>query len=111
MYVCVNLDNILVFSEIEQQHLHDLHAVLECLRYEKFHAKWWKCEFGKHSVKYPGHIVENGTIRVNLDKVAAVQTWPAPTCVKEVQQFLSLANYYHEFIKNFTELAAPFSDL
>ena len=109
--VCVYLDDILVFSETEQQHLHDLHAVLEWLRREKFHAKRRKCEFGKRSVKYLSHIVENGTIRVDLDKVAAVQTWPAPTCVKEVQQFLGLANYYHEFIKNFAELAAPLSDL
>ena len=82
--VCVYLDDILVFSETEQQHLHDLRAVLKRLCCEKFHAKQHKCEFGKRSVKYLGHIVENGTIRVDLDKVAAVQTWPAPTCVKEV---------------------------
>ena len=62
-------------------------------------------------MKYLGHIVENGTIRVDLDKVAAVLTWPTLTCVKEVQQFLGLANYYHEFIKNFAKLAAPLSDL
>ena len=109
--VCVYLDDILVFSETEQQHLHNLCAVLERLRCEKFHAKQHKREFGKCSVKYLGHIVENGTIRVDLDKVAAVQTWPAPTCVKEVQQFLGLANYYHEYIKNFAKLAAPLSDL
>ena len=109
--VCVYLDDILVFSEMEQQHLHNLRAVLEQLRCEKFHAKQRKCEFGKCSVKYLGHIVENGTIRIDLDKVAAVQTWPAPTCVKEVQQFLGLANYYHEFIKNFAKLATPLSDL
>ena len=90
---CVYLDDILVFSETEQQHLHDLRAVLERLRHEKFHAKRCKCEFGKRSVKYLGHIVENGTIRVALDKVAVVLTWPMPTCVKEVQQFLGLANY------------------
>ena len=101
--VCVYLDDILVFSETEQQHLHDLRAVLERLRCEKFHAKQGKCAFGKHSVKYRGHIVENGTIRVDLDKVAAVQTWPAPTCVKEIQQFLGLANYYHEFYKEFRQ--------
>ena len=99
--VCVYLDDILVFSEMEQQHLHDLCAVLEWLHHEKFHAKQRKCEFGKRSVKYLGHIVENGTIRVNLDKVAAVHTWSVPTCVKEVQQFFGLANYYHEYIKNF----------
>ena len=109
--VCVYLDDILVFSETEQQHLHDFRAVLERLHREKFHAKQRKCEFGKRSVKYLGHIVENGTIRVDLDKVAAVQTWPAPTCVKEVQQFLGLANYYHEFIKNFAKLVAPLNDL
>ena len=39
MCVCVYLDDILVFSETEQQHLHNLRAVLERLRYEKFHAK------------------------------------------------------------------------
>ena len=109
--MCVYLDSILVFSETEQQHLHDLCAVLEWLHCKKIHAKQCKCKFGKRSVKYLGHIIENGTICVDWDKVAAVQTWPMPTCVKEVQQFLGLANYYHEFIKNFAELATPLSDL
>ena len=36
MCVCVYLDDILVFSETEQQHLHDLHAVLERLHGESF---------------------------------------------------------------------------
>ena len=100
-----------MFSETEQQYLHDLHAVLEQLRCEKFHGKQRRCEFGKRSVKYLGHIIENGTIRIDLDKVAAVRTWPAPTCVKEIQQFHGLVNYYHEYIKNFAKLAAPLSNL
>ena len=65
-------------------------------------------------MKYLGHIVENGTIRVDLDKVAVVQTWPMPTCVKEVQQFLGLANYYHEFLRilpNSPHLLVTFSHL
>ena len=109
--MCVYLDDILVFSETEQQHLHDLCAVLEWLHRKKFHAKQRNCEFGKRIVKYLGHIIENGTIHVDLDKVAVVRTWPMPTCVKEVQQFLGLANYYHEYIKNFAKLTAPLSDL
>ena len=70
--MCVYLDDILVFSEAEQQHLHDLRAVLEWLHHKKFHAKQRKCGFGKRSVKYLGYIVETGTIRVDLDKVAVV---------------------------------------
>ena len=62
-------------------------------------------------MKYLGHIVKNGMTHVDLDKVAAVGTWPVPTYVKDVQQFLGLANYYHEYIKNFAKLAAPISDL
>ena len=58
-----------------------------------------------------GHIVENRTTHINLGKVAAVQTWPVPSGVKEIQQFLCLANYYHEYTKNFAKLAAPLSDL
>ena len=45
------------------------------------------------------------------DKVAAVRTWPTPTCVKHVQLFLGLANYYSEYIEKFAEHAAPLSNL
>ena len=72
--VCVYLDNILVFSKIEQQHLHGLCAVLEQLCCKKVHAKHRKYEFGKCNVKHLDHIVVNGTIRVNLNKVAAIKT-------------------------------------
>ena len=72
--------------------------MLEQLRRKKFHAKQCKSEFRKCGVKYLGHIVKNSTICVDLDKVAVVHTWPEPTCVKKVQQFLGLANYYHEYI-------------
>ena len=109
--MCVYLDDILVFYETEHQHLHDLHAVLKQLCCKNFYAKQHKFEFSKSSVKHLGQIVENSTIHINFDKVAAVLTWPVPTCVKKVQQFLGLANYYHDYAKNFTKLAASHSEL
>ena len=45
-------------------------------------------------MKYLGHVVENGTVYADPDKVAAVRTWTKPTNVKEVQQFMGLAKYY-----------------
>ena len=41
-----------------------------------------------------GHVIKNGTVYADLNKVAAVRTWPKPTNVKEMQQFMGLANYY-----------------
>ena len=35
------------------------------------------------------------------EKVKSVLDWPTPKEVKNVQKFLELANYYHQFIKNF----------
>ena len=73
-------------------------------------ALWYNSTFGIVIHIQLTHLRTYSTICVNLDKVAAVRTWPAPTCVKEVQQVLSLANYYHEYTKNFAELAAFLSD-
>ena len=57
-------------------------------------AKCQKWEFGRSRVKYLGHVVENGTVDADPDKVAAVRPWPKSNNVKEVQQFMGLANYY-----------------
>ena len=44
-------------------------------------------------------------------KVEAIETWPMPTCVHDVQAFLGLCNYYHRFCKNFAKVAKPLTDL
>lgn len=70
-----------------------------------------KCEFGKRQVKYLGHVVGSGELQVDQSKVEPVRDWPAPTCVKELQQFLGFANYYHRFIRRFADIALPLSSL
>ena len=84
-YVAVYLDDILVYSESASEHVEHLRAVFERLRQHKLYAKRKKCTFAQRSIKYLGHVVENGQVRVDDDKVAAVRTWPTPTCVKHVQ--------------------------
>jgi hypothetical protein len=45
------------------------------------------------------------------EKVAAIQAWKAPALVKGVQSFVGFANFYRQFIKNFSEVAAPLTKL
>ena len=54
-------------------------------RKHKLHAKLKKCDFGKERVKYLGHVVGSGELRVDQDKVVAVASWEAPTDIKGVQ--------------------------
>ena len=62
-------------------------------------------------IKYLGYVVENGMVYANPDKVSAVQTWPKPENVKEVQQFMRLPIYYAQYIRNFADIAAPLTSL
>ena len=45
------------------------------------------------------------------DKVNVVWTWPKPENVKEVQQFMGLAKYYAQYIRNFADIAALLTSL
>ena len=50
-------------------------------------------------------------MKVAVDKVNAVLSWPTPTCVWEVQGFLGLANFYRRFVKGFAGIAKALTDL
>ena len=65
----------------------------------------------KTHIKYLGHVVENGMVHADPDKVSAVQTWPKPENIKEVQQFMGLANYYVQYRWNFADIATLLTSL
>src|SRR6266496_4722974 len=110
-FVLVYLDDILIYSNSSNSHREHLRLVLEALRAAKLFAKPKKCTFDQPEVEFCGHIVGNGMVKVQANKVQAIQDWPRPRNVHEVRQFYGLANYYRRFIKGFGSIAAPLSDL
>ena len=58
-----------------------------------------------------GHIVNQHGICVDPTKVKAIQDWPIPQSVSEVQAFLGLANFYSTFVHQFAKMAIPLTDL
>ncbi len=44
-------------------------------------------------------------------KVEAVADWPIPENRRAVQRFLGFANFYRRFIRNFSQVALPLTDL
>ncbi|GFV44238.1 retrovirus-related Pol polyprotein from transposon 17.6, partial [Trichonephila clavipes] len=70
-----------------------------------------KCNFLKSKIEFLGHIIERGTIKPSLDKTKAVQNFPEPKNVKQVQSFLGLSGYFRKFIQNYSIIAKPLSDL
>ena len=109
--VLVFLDDILIFSKTREQHERDVRAVLERLRREKLYAKLSKCEFFKEEVEFLGHRIGAKGLAVSPDKIDAVRDWPPPRNVKDVQSFLGLAGFYRRFVKDFSKLALPITEL
>ena len=58
-----------------------------------------------------GVIVGKGQVQMETDKVKAAKEWKTPTKIKEVESFLGFANFYRQFIKNFSHMARPLNEL
>jgi hypothetical protein len=111
IFVIVYLDDILVFSETEEEHREHVHWVIKTLQDAKLLVEPEKCEFHKHEVVFLGHIIRPNEIAMEPCKVDAVREWPKPDNLKAVQAFVGFANYYRRFIKNFGMIASPLTNL
>ena len=69
-----------------------------------------KSEFGKATVKYLGHIVGQRQVRPLDAKIQTIAKF-IPTSWKELARFLGMAGYYRYFCLNFSEIAAPLTNL
>ena len=58
-----------------------------------------------------GVVIGPEGIKMEEEKVKEVLEWPTPKCVKDVQKFLGLANYYCQFIEGFVSIARPLHDM
>ena len=74
----------------------DLRKVFELLQSEHWHIKLSKCRFAQQKLSYLGHIISSEGIATDPAKVEAIVTWPTPSNVSELRNFLGLAGFLQE---------------
>eukprot|EP00731_Ephydatia_muelleri_P003232 Em0001g3232a len=107
----IYLDDIVVFSVTFDQHLERLKTVFHHLAEAGLKLKPSKCHFAKSEIRYLGHIVSRQGIQADPDKTSAMISFPVPSDIKELRQFLGLTNYYRRFIKGYSSIAEPLHKL
>ena len=105
------IDDIIIFSETWEDHIKHVREVLERLRKGKLKAKMKKCRFGMRECHFLGHVVGNGNLRPEPEKIRAVEQFPKPTTKKQIRGFLGLTGYYRKFIGDYARIALPLTDL
>ncbi|GFT12001.1 retrovirus-related Pol polyprotein from transposon 17.6 [Trichonephila clavipes] len=105
------LDDLVIPAKNEQEGLEKLKIIFEVAKKYGLEIKFKKCQFLKKKIEFLGHIVESGTIKPSPTKTLAVRKFPEPTAIKQVQSFLGLTGYFRKYIKDYSKIAKPLSDL
>jgi hypothetical protein len=111
IFVVVYFDDILIYSKNLDDHVVHVKSVLDVLRKEKLFANLKKCTFYTDKLVFLGFVVSAQGIQVDEEKVRAIRDWPSPTSVGNVRSFHGLASFYRRFMKDFSILAAPLTEV
>ncbi|MBW0555235.1 hypothetical protein O181_094950 [Austropuccinia psidii MF-1] len=101
LYVVVYLDEILVFSKSEEEHVTHVSIFLARLRANNLFVKASKCLFHVSSVEYLGYIFSSEGLMMDQEKVHQVLNFPPPRNLKALQSFLVFSNFYSHLIKDY----------
>jgi len=103
--VAAFIDDVIVGMETEEGHDEIVEEVLKRMEDHDLYLKLEKCVWKVKEVGFLGLIIGKDGIKMEEEKVKGVLDWPRPKCVKDIQKFLGLANYYRRFIKDFATIA------
>ena len=98
------MNDILIYlNNMFKYHQH-IKEVLKCLYKTGLYAKAEKCEFHSKLVEYLGYIFFPSGLTMSNDKIKIIQDWLEPKKVKDIQSFLDFANFYYQFIFNYSDI-------
>ena len=105
------LDDIIIFSNSEEEHLLHLEEVFHWLKKAGLKMKQSKCDFFKSQIHYLGHLISEDRIHPLPYKLDSIKKIPVPKCMKEIKQFLCVTGYYRKFVPRFADILRPLTRL
>jgi len=109
--VIAYMDDILIYTEIVEEHVALVRRVMQRLGKARLCVSIKKSTFHQREVEFLGYKICDRGISMTSTKVEEIRAWSTPEKVIDVQSFMGFANFYRRFIKGFSQIAKPLTDL
>jgi len=93
------IDDIIVGTEDEEEHDELVAEIVKRLEENDLYVKLEKHKWKMREVGFLGVVIGPEGIKMEEKKVKGVLDWPTLKCIKDIQKFLGLVNYYRQFIQ------------
>jgi len=107
----VYLDDIIIYSKNENEHLGHIVAALKKIRDAGLKIKLQKSEFFKKEIKFLGHVISGDGVKVDDGKFECIKNYPVPKNADDVRRFLGFIGFYRRFIRQFAAISTPLTEL
>ena len=111
LFVLIYLDDFLIFSKTEEEHIEHVSKVLQRVIDSKLACNLKKCKFHVKSVEFLGYEVSAKGVNMLTDRVQTIRDWLPPTDLKSLQSFLGFCNFYRGFIPKYSSITLPLTNM
>lgn len=109
--IAAYIDDIILPANTIDDSIRKLRLVFDRFRQYGLTLNPSKCQFLQPSIKYLGHIVDKNGLKPLPETLISISHFPIPNTVRKLKRFLGLANYYRSFVKNFSDIVLPLTNL
>ena len=110
-YALIYLDNMIIYSKTEEEHLVRLPVVLEWFMEHGLKLKLSKCNFFCTEISYLGHKVSTAGMEPGTEGLKGIAEIAPPAMYSQLHKFLGTTGYFRHFIKGYAKITKPLNDL
>ena len=110
-YALIYLEDVIVFSRTEEEHLHRLRVVFGLFLEHGLKLKPSKCHFLQDQITFLGHEISANSMKPGMANLTAIAEMAPPKTYTEIRRFTGKTGFFWRFIKGYAKMAKPLNDL
>ena len=110
-YALIYLDDVIVFSSTEEDHIHRLRVVFSRFMEHGLKLKPSKCHFLQDEITFLGHQISAEGMKPGTENLRAIAEMAPPTTYTGIREYTGMTGFFRRFIKGYAKIAKPLNDL